>query len=73
MTLHPSTFKYHQPTDDQKVAMDSARQAAFEYAEAIEELVPDGPDKTFVLRELRTLSMWVNVAITRQADGSPRA
>ena len=38
----------------------------------IEHLVPDGPDKTYILRKLREVAMWVNVAITRNPDGSPR-
>lgn len=34
--------------------------------------LPDGPDKTFILRAHRSNAMWVNVAVTRQADGTPR-
>jgi hypothetical protein len=34
--------------------------------------VPDGPDKTYILRKLREVSMWVNVAITRFSDGAAR-
>jgi NADPH-dependent ferric siderophore reductase len=39
----------------------------------IEALVPDGPDKTYTIRHFREVTMWVNVAITRHHDGSPRA
>lgn len=72
MTLHPSTFGYLMPTDKQKADMGDARAAAAGYARAIEALVPDGPDKTYILCKLRGLAMWVNVAISRHADGTPR-
>lgn len=72
MPLHESTFGYLMPTDDQKATMEKGRAATKAYAAALDELIPDGPDKTFIMRELRGLAMWVNVAITRNADGSPR-
>jgi len=34
--------------------------------------VPDGPDRTYVIRKLRECGMWANVAITRNPDGTPR-
>ena len=37
-----------------------------------ETFLPDGPDKTFALRNHRTTAMWANIAVTREADGSPR-
>jgi hypothetical protein len=73
MPLHPETFDYLRPTDEQMSNMDTMRKAAAKYADVIDAFVPDGPDKTYILRKLRELSMWVNVAITREADGSPRA
>jgi hypothetical protein len=72
MSLHPDTFSYLQPTDEQIATMYNARKAAAEYAEQLQLLVPEGPDKTFIFRELRTLATWVNIAITRNPDGSPR-
>lgn len=72
MALHDSTFEYLKPTDAQMVAMDAHRKAAKVYADAIESLLPDGPDKTTVMRMHRTNAMWANIAITRHADGSPR-
>ena len=65
-------FDYLKPTDQQMKAMDKARAAARVYAEALEALVPAGEDRDHILRELRTVAMWVNVAITRRGDGSPR-
>jgi hypothetical protein len=72
MMLNSETFDYLQPTLEQVTTMQTARIAAKDYAHAIEHLVPDGPDKTYILRKLREVAMWVNVAITREADGSPR-
>jgi hypothetical protein len=70
--MHPSTYEYLKPTDEQVERMASLRTAARVYGEAIETLLPDGPDKTFVIRSHRSNAMWANVAITRSADGTPR-
>ena len=72
MPLHPSTFDYLKPTDQQLHHMGRLRDAAKNYARMLEEILPDGADKTFVLRAHRANAMWANVAITRQSDGSPR-
>ena len=73
MALHPSTFEYLQPTLDQIRDMTEARWAAATYAKELERLLPEGPDKTFTMRQLREVAMWVNIAITRNPDGSPRS
>ena len=70
--LHPSTYEYLQPTDAQMRLINQARKAARTYSDALEALIPDGADKTYVLRRVRETAMWVNVAITRHPDGSPR-
>ncbi len=70
--LHPTTFEYLKPTDEQMKAMAEVRGAAAEYARVLDEMLPDGPDKTFILRAHRSNAWWANVAITREADGSPR-
>jgi hypothetical protein len=72
MTLHHSTFDFLNPTDSQKDDMTAVREAAKEYAQALDTMLPEGPDKTFVLRQLREVNMWALVAITRNPDGSPR-
>jgi hypothetical protein len=72
MSLHPSTFEYLKPTDAQLSAMAVCRAAFAELASVLDAQLPDGPDKTFVLRRLRDAAMWANVAITRQPDGAPR-
>lgn len=70
--MHPTTFEYLKPTDDQIAQMAIVREAAKAYCEALEKTLPDGPDKTFIIRAHRANAMWANVSITRHADGSPR-
>lgn len=72
MALDVSTFEYLKPTDQQVSDMAQLRHAAADYARTIDRLVPEGPDKTFILRAHRANAMWVNVAVTREADGKPR-
>lgn len=71
-TLHPTTFEYHKPTDQQVAQMAVVRAAAKAYADVLDAELPDGPDKSFVLRAHRSNAMWANVAITRKVDGTPR-
>jgi hypothetical protein len=70
--MHPSTFEYLKPTDQQVQMMAIIRGATHNYALCLENVLPDGPDKTYVLRKVREIGMWANVAITREADGKPR-
>ena len=70
--LHPSTFEYLKPTEEQTAIMATLRYEALRYAQVLDNLLPDGPDKAFVLRAHRANAMWANVAITRKADGTPR-
>jgi hypothetical protein len=70
--MHASTYEYLKPTIEQMETMNKAREAAKVYGEALEALLPDGPDKTFLIRNHRSNAMWANVAITRQPDGTPR-
>lgn len=72
MNLHPTTFEYLKPTDEQIAQMARIRAAAKTYADVLDEVLPDGPDKTFVLRNHRSNAMWANVAVTRHPDGAPR-
>jgi hypothetical protein len=72
MTIHESTFQYLSPSDVQKEQMQTVRDAASIYAGVLAEIIPEGPDKAYLLRKLREVGMWANIAITRDADGSPR-
>ena len=73
MVLHPSTFEYITPSERQLIQMALLRERTADYARQLELGIPEGPDKTFILRSLRSLAMWINVAITRYQDGSPRS
>jgi hypothetical protein len=70
--MHKSTFEYLNPTDLQKEKMNIVREAAKVFFEVLEKELPEGTDKTFALRNHRTTAMWANVAVTRDADGTPR-
>lgn len=70
--MHESTFGYLKPTDAQVEQMARVRAAAKAFNDVLEAELPDGPDKTFTIRAHRSNAMWANVAITRQADGTPR-
>lgn len=72
MGLHPSTYEYLKPTDAQLEQMAKVRAAAKAYNDVLDAVLPDGPDKTFVIRAHRSNAMWANVAITRLPDGTPR-
>lgn len=67
--MHSSTFEYLMPAAEQRERMQRVRDAAKAFADTLEKELPDGPDKTYVLRKHRTVLMWANVAITRQ--GAP--
>lgn len=71
--MHKSTFEYLKPTEDQLKTMEIFRSEAASFSKIIEEMIPDGPDKTYMMRKFREVAMWGNIAITRQADGSPRS
>ncbi len=72
MPLHGSTYEYLKPTDVQVAQMATVRAAAKAYNDVLDAVLPDGPDKTFVIRAHRSNAMWANVAITRLPDGTPR-
>jgi hypothetical protein len=69
--MHPSTFEYLKPTDEQIAAMARVREAAKAFAEVLVKELPEGADKTWVIRNHRTTAMWANVALTRDRDGKP--
>jgi hypothetical protein len=70
--MHPSTYEFLKLTDAQIAAMAWVRAAAKQYSDVLEAALPEGPDKTFVIRQHRSTAMWANVAITRLSDGTPR-
>ena len=72
MAMHSSTYEYLKPTEAQIEKMARVRAAAAAYNAVLDAELPDGPDKTFVIRAHRSNAMWANVAITRLPDGTPR-
>ena len=72
MALHPSTYDYLKPTEDQLARMARLRTAAKVYSDVLETELPEGPDKTFIIRAHRANAMWTNVCVTRLPDGTPR-
>ena len=72
MALHESTFEYLPPTEMQQERMELVCHSFRKLACTLDYHLPDGPDKTYVLRKLRECAMWSNVCITRQPDGAPR-
>lgn len=70
--MHPSTYEYLKPTDDQVQRMSRVRAAAKVFNDVLEAELPEGPDKTFTIRGHRSNAMWANIAITRLPDGTPR-
>lgn len=69
---HSSTYEYLKPTDEQIEKMARLRAAAKAYNDVLDAELPDGPDKTYIIRAHRSNAMWVNVAVTRHPDGTPR-
>jgi hypothetical protein len=70
--MHPSTYEYLAPTTEQLQRMTRVRAAAKAFSAVLEAELPDGADKTFIIRSHRANAMWANVAITRLWDGAPR-
>lgn len=70
--MHPSTFEYLKPTDEQIAVMAGLREEFALFAAYLEKHLPDGADKTYILRKVREAAMWANVCITREANGAPR-
>lgn len=70
--MHPSTYEFLKPSEEQINQMARVRAAAKTYSEILEKELPDGPDKTYIIRTHRSNAMWANVSITRLPDGTPR-
>ena len=56
-------FTYHPPSSDQQITYEKLRSCALEFAEAINDLVPDSADKTAAIRKVREAVMTANAAI----------
>jgi len=56
-------FSYHAPNSDQLVAYEKLRNAAKDFANAINDLAPESADKTAAIRKVREATMTANAAI----------
>jgi hypothetical protein len=72
ISMHEDTFQRLTPNDEQAAAIATMRSAFGLTVAAVLANVPEGPDRTYVIRQLRTCAMWCNMSITHQPDGSPR-
>ena len=70
---HPHVFTSVLPSEAQKARMDTMSTAFLGLLSYIHQHVPEGPDRTYVIRKVRETAMWCNVAIMRNPDGSPRS
>lgn len=70
--MNPTTFEYLKPTDSQMETMQKMRLAFAKLAQEVDDTIRPGEDKDYVIRLIRDAGMWANVAITREADGTPR-
>jgi hypothetical protein len=71
--MNPQTYETVPVRDHAALArMQRLRAAAAAYGAVLEEVLPEGPDKTFTIRQHRTTAMWAIVAVTRLPDGTPR-
>lgn len=72
MALHPDAFCATTPTDDQMDTVNRVCKTLATCTRSLEQELPDGPDKTYVIRMMRTVAMWSTTAILRNPDGSSR-
>jgi hypothetical protein len=72
MDLHQDAFNSVKASDAQLLGMQKVRESAREFFMVLERVVPDGPDKTYLVRKLMEVTMWANRAIMHRPDGAPR-
>lgn len=70
--MDATLFEHLPPTEQQKIYVQEVQEAFKVLAGTLERLVPDGSDRIYAMRRLREVAMWVNIAITRNPNGSPR-
>jgi hypothetical protein len=70
--MHAETFNPVTVTPAQAEKHKRLSAAAWAYLDAIEADVPEGPDRTFILRNHRTTALWAAEAVMKLPDGTPR-
>lgn len=61
-----NNFTYHKPKDGQESKYTSIRNIAKNFAYTIDELVPDGREKSLAMTKLEECMMWANAGIARE-------
>jgi hypothetical protein len=61
-----------QLSDDRQATLQALQEAAHEYVSHIIELVPEGADKTYLMRKFHEVTMWVQVAVSREVHAEKR-
>ena len=64
----PTSYEPVKPDDRQEARIQAIRAAARMFAEAMDKALPTGPDKSHTFRQFRTVVMWANYTISRNAD-----
>lgn len=59
-------FTYHPPKDDQAQIYEEIRDRAHRLARRINELAPEGREKSLAITHLEETVFWANAAIARQ-------
>ena len=62
-------FTYHAPTPEKKDKFPILRSAARELAYIINDIVPDGREKSLAITKLQETVMWANTGIALSEDG----
>ena len=70
--MDPATYEFLQPTEAQQEKIQRIRNAIRGLSEFLEQELPEGPDRTYLIRKLREVAMWANITITRDQYGVPR-
>ena len=59
-------FTYHAPRGDQPARYVAIRNAARELVKVIDDLAPDGREKSLAITNLEQVVFWANAAIARE-------
>lgn len=59
-------FAYHAPDDAKRLRHEQVRAACLELARALDELCPDGREKSLAITHVEDSMMWANAAIARE-------
>jgi hypothetical protein len=58
-------FKYHAPDSDRAAFHEQVRGVCYNAALALDQLIPDGREKSLVITKLEEVMFWSNAALAR--------